>query len=111
MRRGPWTVQEQIVSFDNERHRRLKFYIGSTDISFTMNNAVSASTMFESNGAPSTDGEILTVMDVARFLRVPKSTVYKLARVGGLPASKIGKHWRFLRGDIHEWMHSRSQQG
>jgi len=53
----------------------------------------------------------LTVMDVARFLRVPKSTVYKLARVGELPASKIGKHWCFLRRDIHEWMHSRSQQG
>jgi excisionase family DNA binding protein len=76
-----------------------------------MNNAVSASTMFQPNGAPSTDGEILTVMDVARFLRVPKSTVYKLARVGELPASKIGKHWRFLRRDIHEWMHSRSHQG
>jgi len=95
---------------DNERHRRLKFSIGSADIPFTMNNAVSASTMFQPNGAPSTDTEILTVMDVARFLRVPKSTVYKLARVGELPASKIGKHWRFLRRDIHEWMHSRSQQ-
>ena len=48
-------------------------------------------------------------MDVARFLRVPKSTVYKLARVGELPASKMGKHWRFLRRDIHEWLRSRSQ--
>jgi excisionase family DNA binding protein len=76
-----------------------------------MNNPVSASTMFQPDGAPSTDGEILTVMDVARFLRVPKSTVYKLARVGELPASKIGKHWRFLRHDIYVWMHSRSQQG
>jgi excisionase family DNA binding protein len=76
-----------------------------------MNNAVSATTMYQPNGAPSTDDEILTVMDVARFLRVPKSTVYKLARVGELPASKIGKHWRFLRHDIHAWMRSRSQQG
>lgn len=50
----------------------------------------------------------MTVMEVARFLRVPKSTVYKLARLGQLPASKIGKHWRFLRRDIHEWMHSRA---
>ena len=91
--------------------RRLKFSIGSTDISFTMNNAVSATTMYQPNGAPPMDDEILTVMDVARFLRVPKSTVYKLARVGELPASKIGKHWRFLRHDIHAWMHSRSQQG
>jgi excisionase family DNA binding protein len=76
-----------------------------------MNNALTASTVLHSESVVPTDGEILTVMDVARFLRVPKSTVYKLARVGELPASKIGKHWRFLRRDIHEWMHSRSQQG
>jgi excisionase family DNA binding protein len=76
-----------------------------------MNNALSASTIIPPSSGSSTDGEILTVMDVARFLRVPKSTVYKLARVGELPASKIGKHWRFLRRDIHEWMHSRSKQG
>jgi len=73
-----------------------------------MNNTVRATTALPSEGI--VDGEILTVTDVARFLRVPKSTVYKLARVGELPASKIGKHWRFLRHDIHEWMHNRSQQ-
>ena len=79
-------------------------------MSFVMNNSGSTATVIQSDGRSSTDSEILTVMDVARFLRVPKSTVYKLARVGELPASKIGKHWRFLRRDIHEWMHSRSQQ-
>ena len=88
----------------------LKFSIRDTDIAFVMNNAMSAATALHSDGMPTTDGEILTVMDVARFLRVPKSTVYKLARIGELPASKIGKHWRFLRRDIHDWMHSRSQQ-
>ncbi|UVT17965.1 MAG: helix-turn-helix domain-containing protein [Nitrospira sp.] len=76
-----------------------------------MNNDVSAATTSQLEESPVRDGEILTVMEVARFLRVPKSTVYKLARVGELPASKIGKHWRFLRRDIHEWMHSRSRQG
>jgi len=75
-----------------------------------MNNALPTTTALHPEGIVSADGEILTVMDVARFLRVPKSTVYKLARGGELPASKIGKHWRFLRRDIHEWMHSRSQQ-
>ncbi|MBI3603490.1 MAG: helix-turn-helix domain-containing protein [Nitrospirae bacterium] len=59
---------------------------------------------------PGADGEILTVQEVARFLRVPKSTVYKLARLGQLPASKIGKHWRFLRRDIQDWMHDRANQ-
>ena len=73
-----------------------------------MNNDGSATTANQSDGVSTRDGEILTVMEVAKFLRVPKSTVYKLARVGELPASKIGKHWRFLRRDIHEWMHSRS---
>jgi len=59
---------------------------------------------------PEMDGEILTVLEVARFLRVPKSTVYKLARLGELPASKVGKHWRFLRRDIQSWMHHRCNQ-
>jgi excisionase family DNA binding protein len=76
-----------------------------------MNNSMAASTQAIVDGAASTDREILTVMDVAQFLRVPKSTVYKLARLGELPASKIGKHWRFLRRDINQWMHSRSSQG
>jgi excisionase family DNA binding protein len=73
-----------------------------------MNDAASKTTALDQDSAFTGDGEILTIMDVARFLRVPKSTVYKLARVGELPASKIGKHWRFLRRDIHEWMRSRS---
>ncbi len=73
-----------------------------------MNSDLVASTATQLEASTMRDGEILTVMEVAKFLRVPKSTVYKLARVGELPASKIGKHWRFLRRDIHEWMHSRS---
>ena len=51
------------------------------------------------------EGDILTVPEVARLLRVPKSTVYKLARLGQLPASKIGKHWRFVRRDLESWVH------
>ncbi len=76
-----------------------------------MNDEVSPVTAMPAEATTAREGEILTVMEVARFLRVPKSTVYKLARVGELPASKIGKHWRFLRRDIHEWMHGRSRQG
>ncbi|MCS6263981.1 MAG: helix-turn-helix domain-containing protein [Nitrospira sp.] len=75
-----------------------------------MNDAITATTKVNLDGASPSDSEILTVLEVARFLRVPKSTVYKLARLGQLPASKIGKHWRFLRRDIHDWMHNRTQQ-
>ncbi|HEU4685397.1 MAG TPA: helix-turn-helix domain-containing protein [Nitrospira sp.] len=88
----------------------LKFLIDDADTTLAMNNAVPATTIRHPQDLSPADSEILTVMEVARFLRVPKSTVYKLARIGELPASKIGKHWRFLRRDIHDWMHSRSQQ-
>jgi excisionase family DNA binding protein len=92
-------------------YRVLKFWNRYTDTSVGMNNDVSTATAIQADEGSAREGEILTVMEVARFLRVPKSTVYKLARVGELPASKIGKHWRFLRRDIHEWMHSRCRQG
>jgi excisionase family DNA binding protein len=74
-----------------------------------MNETIAAQ-IEQLDSAKEVEIEILTVMDVACFLRVPKSTVYKLARVGELPATKIGKHWRFLRRDIHEWLHTRSLQ-
>ena len=92
-------------------YRVLKFWNRHADTSVVMNNEVSTATAIQAEEATAREGEILTVTEVARFLRVPKSTVYKLARVGELPASKIGKHWRFLRRDIHEWMHGRSRQG
>ena len=89
----------------------LKFVNRHADTSVVMNNEVSTATAIQTEEVAVREREILTVTEVARFLRVPKSTVYKLARVGELPASKIGKHWRFLRRDIHEWMHGRSRQG
>jgi excisionase family DNA binding protein len=75
-----------------------------------MNDALLTATDMSQDARSESEHEILTVPDVARFLRVPKSTVYKLARLGELPASKIGKHWRFLRRDIQQWVHSRSNQ-
>ena len=85
-----------------------------TDILYTtpddMNEPFLTATDKSSDPLAHPDGEILTVQEVARFLRVPKSTVYKLARLGQLPASKVGKHWRFLRRDVERWIHGRAQQ-
>ncbi|MCP9470675.1 MAG: helix-turn-helix domain-containing protein [Nitrospira sp.] len=88
----------------------LKFSLGFADIVCSMNEVGSTSMEQQMTDVSEAHGEILTVMDVASFLRVPKSTVYKLARIGELPASKIGKHWRFLRRDVQEWFRARSQQ-
>ena len=54
------------------------------------------------NGSKMRMNEVLTVAEVAAFLRVNRSTVYKLIRRGELPAFKIGSDWRFNRSQIEE---------
>jgi excisionase family DNA binding protein len=49
-------------------------------------------------------GEILTIDDLAGYLRIPKSTLYKLVREGAIPCQKIGKHWRFHKSAIDQWL-------
>jgi len=44
--------------------------------------------------------DILDIKDAASYLRMPVSTIYRLAQDGKLPAVKVGKHWRFLRKNL-----------
>jgi excisionase family DNA binding protein len=50
------------------------------------------------------DTEFLTVEEVAEYLRLPLSTVYKLAQDNKLPGFKVGKHWRFRKEAFLEWI-------
>lgn len=50
--------------------------------------------------------DLLTLSEVSTFLKVPKSTIYKLARERRLPGHKVGKHWRFVREEIESWVQS-----
>jgi excisionase family DNA binding protein len=50
----------------------------------------------------SQDVEVLTVDDVAEYLRVHPMTVYRLVAKGVLHSFKVGRFWRFLRSDIVE---------
>ncbi|RME06390.1 MAG: DNA-binding protein [Deltaproteobacteria bacterium] len=49
-----------------------------------------------------TNHDVLTVRDVAEYLKIDKRTVYKLAKEGKIPCSKIGRQWRFSRKQIME---------
>ncbi len=51
--------------------------------------------------------EILTIEEVARYLRVSERTVYDWAQKGELPAGKLGSSWRFKRADIVRWTDER----
>ncbi len=48
--------------------------------------------------------EVLTAPEVAELLQMPVSTVYHLARHGRLPASRLGRTWRFLRPQLEEML-------
>lgn len=49
---------------------------------------------------PLTRDEVLTAAEVADLLKLPKSTVYELARRGVLPAARLGRTLRFVRSDV-----------
>ena len=55
---------------------------------------------------PLTRDEVMTAPEVAELLHLPVSTVYYLAQRGELPATRLGRAWRFLRPRIEELLGS-----
>lgn len=51
-----------------------------------------------------TDNSILTLDEVAAFLKAGKKTVYRLAQQGQIPAFKLGGTWRFRRTELDRWI-------
>ena len=49
---------------------------------------------------------IMTIEEVAKYLKIPKSTVYILAQEGKIPCQKVGRHWRFRKEVIDRWFES-----
>ena len=47
---------------------------------------------------------VLTIDELAEYLKISKSTLYKLAQDGLLPGQKVGRHWRFHREAIDRWL-------
>lgn len=41
--------------------------------------------------------------EVAKYLRIPRSTIYYLAKARKIPVFKVGKHWRFEKKTIDKW--------
>lgn len=48
--------------------------------------------------------EILTVAEVAAWLKVDPLTIYRLARTRTIPAFRIGNAWRFVASDLELWL-------
>jgi len=52
---------------------------------------------------------VMTVEEVAAYLRIPRSSVYKLAQEGRIPCQKAGRRWRFHREAIDRWLGNNPQ--
>ena len=48
--------------------------------------------------------EILTLKEVAEYLKLAEKTAYRLAADGKLPGFKVGGSWRFKQADIESWI-------
>ncbi len=51
--------------------------------------------------------EILTLEEVAKYLRLKPQTIYKWAQEKSIPAVKLGKEWRFRRSVLDRWLDDR----
>jgi excisionase family DNA binding protein len=49
---------------------------------------------------------IMTVREVAGYLRMHEMTIYRMARLGEIPAYKVGNRWRFNKHRIEEWLNA-----
>ena len=57
------------------------------------------------------EDDILTIEEVAKYLRVSERTVYDWAQKGEIPSGKIGTVWRFKKSEIEKWVNDRLTSG
>ncbi|MFC6441556.1 helix-turn-helix domain-containing protein [Bowmanella sp. JS7-9] len=53
---------------------------------------------------------IMTIQEVALYLKLNEKTTYRLASEGKLPGFKVGGSWRFRRTDLEKWIEEQKQK-
>lgn len=53
--------------------------------------------------------KLLTLEEVAEYLRLNRFTVYRMAERGELPGAKIARRWRFKESSIRRWLDARER--
>lgn len=53
--------------------------------------------------------EILTVKELADYLKIAEKTAYRFVAEGKIPAFKVGSAWRFKKDDIDTWIKRQSE--
>ena len=60
---------------------------------------------------PESQPTVMTVREVAAYLRVTVSTVYKLLHGADLPGKKVGGQWRISKATIEKWLEGKEEIG
>ena len=60
------------------------------------------------SGSPINPPDVMKIDELAAYLQIAKSTLYKLTQEGKVPGQKVGKHWRFHKDAIDDWLKQRS---
>lgn len=54
--------------------------------------------------AKQTQDTVMTIDDLAAYLKLSTSTLYKLCAEGKVPGTKVGRHWRFHKTVVDQWL-------
>lgn len=52
--------------------------------------------------------ELMTLEELADYLRVTRKTIYRLTERHGIPSTRVGRLWRFDKGEIDAWLRGNS---
>ena len=56
------------------------------------------------------DASLMTIKDVAAYLKFSTASIYRMAQRGDIPAFHIGTRiWRFKKEDLDQWLQQKSQ--
>ena len=57
------------------------------------------------------DASLMTIKDVAAYLKFSTASIYRMAQRGGIPAFRIGTRiWRFRKDEIDQWLQQKQTQ-
>ena len=55
--------------------------------------------------------EMMTVKEVAEYLKIAEKTAYRFAIEGKIPGFRVGAAWRFRKSEIERWILEQEQKG
>jgi PTS system nitrogen regulatory IIA component len=57
-----------------------------------------------------TDDQLMSIKELADYLKVNVTTIYLWSQRGQIPAMKVGNLWRYRRSDIEDWLNAQRNQ-